>query len=275
MSSVAFEDGGAYQSLQAVLQNTFGVVVGDERQQSITAMLKPVLSDYSFASLEELSSALEKGDSGNLRNSVLQAITSHEDDWFSPQGFLALLDGYLIPDMLASGNEQYRIWVIGSGAGQLPYSLAMKIQEAIKNAASSIKVTIDATDISETVVKQAEAGLFDETSMNGMDEELKKKYMRWQDGQWLVNDDIRSMVNFSTCNLLDEFEDRGHYDLIICLDGLVYFSLAIKNTLLDSFAKLLDPSGILVPGANDPMLPMNENFERVQHEAGTFYRQKS
>ena len=271
MSSVAFEDGGAYQSLQAVLQSAFGVVVGDERQQTITAMLKPVLSDYSFSSLEELATALEKGDSGNLRNSVLQAITTHEDQWFSPKALNTLIDGYLVPDMLASGKDKYRIWVISSNGGQLPYSLAMKL----KDAAPNVNVTIEATDISEQTVKQAETGLYEEASMNGMDAESKKKYMHEQDGQWRVNDDVRSMVNFSTCNLLDDFEDRGHFDLIICLDGLVYFSLAIKNMLLDSFAKLLDPSGILVPGVNDPMLPMNENFERVQHEAGTFYRQKA
>lgn len=275
MSSVAFEERGAYQSLQMVLQSTFGVVIADERQQSIVAKLKPLLSEFSLASLNDLAEELQKEQSGDLRNSVLQAITTHEDAWFEPKELFALLDGYLMPDMLDTGRKKYRIWVIGSGAGQLPYSLAMRIQDAMQEKGSSVKISIEATDISNTVVEQSAKGLYEETSMKGMDAGSRKKYMNEQSGQWMVNDVIRSMVSFSTCNLLDDFEDKGYFDLIICLDVLVYFSLPIKNSLLDSFAQLLDPSGILIPGVNDPVLPMNENFERVQHEAGTFYRQKS
>ena len=49
----------------------------------------------------------------------------------------------------------------------------------------------------------------------------------------------------------------------------------MKTRLLDSFAALLDPSGILVAGVSEPVLPFNDNFEMVRHEAGIFYRQKA
>jgi chemotaxis protein methyltransferase CheR len=275
MSSIALEEGGAYQSLQMMLQDEFGIVIGEERRNSITAKLKPVMSAFSLDSLDALVAALQTQESIAIKNRILQAITAYEAEWFEPRELFNLLDQYLLPNMLESGRTDYRIWVVGSGDGQLPYSLAMKIHQALKQAGSSLNAKIEATDISAAVISKAAQGTFEQASMKGMQAPLQQKYMAEQSGQWQVSDDIRSMVAFSTCNLLEDFEDKGHFDLIICLDVLVYFSVPVKTRLLNAFAHLLDPSGILIAGMNEPVLPFNDNFEMVRHEAGIFYRQKA
>jgi chemotaxis protein methyltransferase CheR len=275
MSSIALEEGGAYQSLQLMLQDEFGIVIGEERKNSITAKLKPVMSAFSLDSLDALVAALRTEESAAIKNAILQAITAYEAEWFEPEELFNLLDEYLLPDMLNASRNQYRIWVIGSGDGQLPYSLAMKIHQAVKQANASTTVKIEATDISDADINKAAKGVFEEASMKGMLDSFRKKYMNEQSGQWLVNDDIRSMIDFSTCNLLEDFEDKGHFDLIICLDVLVYFSVPVKGRLLNAFASLLDPSGILIAGMNEPVLPFNSNFDMVRHDAGIFYRQKA
>jgi chemotaxis protein methyltransferase CheR len=275
MSSISLEERSAYQSLQMVLQNEFGIVIGEERENSITAKLKPVISEFSLDSLQALVSEMQNKDSSRVKNGVLQAITSHEDAWFQPEELFNLLDDYLLQEIMKPGRNNYRIWVIGCNTGQLPYSLAMKIYQAIQQANAAISVSIDATDISGVAVNRAARGVFEEASMEGMVDPYKKKYMDEQSGQWRVNDAIRSMINFSTCNLLEDFEDKGHFDLIICLDVLVYFSVPVKAKLLESFSTLLDPSGILIAGMTEPVLPLNDSFDMVRHEAGIFYRQKT
>jgi chemotaxis protein methyltransferase CheR len=274
MSSIDSAEGGAYQSLQMFLQEEFGIVIGEERERSITTQLEPVISQYSMDSLQALVNEMQK-DAVDIRNSVLQAITSHEDNWFEPKELFTLLDDYLLAEIVDAGRKRYRIWVIGSRSGQLPYSLAMKIHQAAQQANSSTRVSIEATDIDEAAVASAVKGVYPPASLQGMDDQLQKKYVQEESGYWRVNDDIRSMVEFSSCNLLEDFEDKGHFDLIICHDVLVYFSVPVKTRLLDSFATLLDPSGILVAGVSEPVLPFNDNFEMVRHEAGIFYRQKA
>lgn len=273
--SNALEEGSTYQSLQTVLRDAFGVVIGEGRRNSIISKLKPAMSEFSLDSMEALVGELQKNDPSDIKNSVLQAITTHEDAWFGPTELFTLLDGYLLADILESGRSKYRIWVIGSGPGQLPYSLAMNIHQARKQIDSATRVSIEATDASSTVVNMAANGVFEQASMEGMRDTLKKKYMDQREDQWRVNDDIKSMISFSSCNLLDDVEYKGHFDLIICLDVLVYFSVPVKRALLNSFAKLLDPSGILVAGLSEPVLPFNNDFEMVRHESGIFYRQKA
>ena len=273
--TIALEEEGAYQSLQIVLQDAFGVVIGEGRNHLILAKLKPVISEFSLDSLEALVTELQKQGSSDIKNSVLQAITTHEDAWFAPKELFRLLDDYLLADMLDSGRKNYRIWVIGSGAGQLPYSLAMNIHQAMKQSHATTELIIEATDISDSVVETAANGVFEQASMAGISDASRNKYMQQNSGLWQVNDDIRSMITFSTCNLHNDIEDRGHFDLIICLNVLLYFSAPVKSKLLDSFAKLLDPSGILVAGLNEPVLPQNSHFDMVRHESGIFYRQKA
>jgi chemotaxis protein methyltransferase CheR len=275
MSSISQEERSAYQSLQMILQNELGIVIGEERENSITAKLKPVISEFNLDSMQALVREMQNRGSSKIKNSILQAITSHEDAWFEPKELFDLLDEYLLPDMLNPGRNNYRIWIIGCNRGQLPYSLAMKIYEAGKKANAATSITIEATDISDVAITSAARGVFEEASMEGMVDPYKKKYMDQQSDQWRVIDDIKSMIDFSTCNLLEDFEDKGHFDLIICHDVLVYFSVPVKAQLLESFSKLLDPSGILIAGMTEPVLPLNSNFDMVRHDAGIFYRQKT
>lgn len=273
--SNALEEGGAYQSLQIILQDAFGVVIGEGRNNSILAKLKPVMAEFHLSSLDSLVTELQKNGPNNVKNSVLQAITAHEDAWFAPEELFRLVDDYLLAEMLQSGRSSYRIWVIGSGAGQLPYSLAMSIHQAIKQTNSATEVKIEATDVSSSAVSVAARGMYEQASMEGMPDVRRNRYMDQKSGLWQVNDAIKSMVTFSTCNLHEDIVNKGHFDLIICLDVLIYFSVPVKTNLLESFAKLLDPSGILIAGLSEPAVPFNDNFDMVRHESGIFYRQKA
>ena len=275
MSSIALEDEGAYQSLQMLLQDELGVVIGEKSRNAITAKLRPVISEFNLDSLQALVSEMQNKDAADIRNSVLRAITTHEDEWFHPPELFNLLDDYLLAEMLNSDRKTYRIWVIGSDGGQLPYSLAMKIHQASRQANTPTRVSIEATDISEVDVRNAATGVYEEHSMEGMVDSFQKRYMDERSGQWHVNDEIKSMIDFSTCNLLHDFEDKGHFDLIVCTDVLVYFSVPVKTRLLESFSTLLDPSGILIAGMNEPVIALNNNFDMVRHEDGIFYRQKA
>ena len=272
--SFALEEGGAYQSLQIILQDAFGVVIGEGRNHSILAKLKPVMSEFNLGNLESLVNELQKSGPNDVKNSVLQAITTHEDAWMAPDDLFRLLDDYLLAEMLQSGRDSYRIWVIGSSAGQLPYSLAMKIHQAMLQTHSATKVKIEATDVSAVAVAMASKGEYEQASMEGIPDTFRNRFMREQSGVWTVKDDIKSMITFSTCNLHDDIDQRGHYDLIVCLDVLIYFSVPMKTKLLESFARLLDRSGVLIAGLSEPVIPYNDNFDMVRLDAGMFYRQK-
>ena len=97
--------------------------------------------------------------------------------------------------------------------------------------------------------------------------------MTRKNDEWEIEPSIRSMLHFKTCSLLDGIEDMGHFDLVICLDVLIYFSNGVKKRIIDALADVLDPSGILIVGANESVTPFSKRFELISHETGTFFRQ--
>jgi chemotaxis protein methyltransferase CheR len=273
MSAAAFEQNDGYQHLQLVLQDKFGIVLGDERRSRISSRLKPVIDEFLTNDLHGLADRLSDEKSVKLRNAVLLAITSYSTVWFEPAEIFTLLAEYVLPGLMDKHNA--RIWIIGCGNGALPYSVSMAVTEAQKQSGRKLSVEIVTTDIAESILTKARQAVYDQSSLRNLDENRMHKFMTAESGSRRVNDDIHSRLTFTTCNLLDDFTDMGHFDVVICLDTLMYFSVALRSQILDGIARLLAPSGILLVGANETVIPLCRDFERVEIDSGVFYRQKS
>lgn len=273
MTTVSDDKVDEYQALLLALEEVFGVVVGEQKRSLMTTKFQSVMESFGIDSLAMLANRIRGEQSHQLRAAVLQAITSNDVSWFSYPEISGLLNDYLLPNAVNQNKNDYRIWVVGSGFGQLAYSLAMSIEEFKQNHGISNDFEIVATDISEDVVNQAAKGRYDEAMLEGLSAHYKKQYMLPEDEHWTVSPAIKSMVRFATCDLLEMIDGMGHFDLVVCPDVFIYFSTSVKRKILEEMARLLDPSGILLVGANEPVVSFTKHFERVNHDAGVFYRQ--
>jgi chemotaxis protein methyltransferase CheR len=266
-----------YQALQLALQDSLGVVVGDEGRDLITGKLKPLMTRERLSRLSELASALRKDSPSSIRSDVLEAITTHNTRWFGYHDIYRLMTSYILPALLEKQRTECRFWVVGCGQGQSAYSLAMVIDDCKQQLASEIAVEIVATDTADTLIEKAETGIYENAELEGLPQSKHRRYLdKVGDGQgesWQVNESIRSMLHFKSIDLLQDTLALGHFDVIISPDLLIYFSVALKAKLLDEFASLLEPSGILVVNPNEPIVPFCSRFDLVDHEAGRFYRQ--
>lgn len=275
MSAAAFEQVDGYQHLQLVLQEKFGIVLGDERRARLTARLKPVIDEFVTIDLHGLADRLGDEQAEALRNAVLLAITSHATVWFEPAEIFTLLADYVLPGLIDKNSSKARIWIVGCGSGAMSYSVSMAVEEAKKKAGRELDVELVTTDVDDSILSRAREGLYDQSSLRNLDETRIHKFMNAEGEFRRVSDNIRSRLTFETCNLLDDFSGMDHFDVIICADTLMYFSVAVKRRILDGMADLLAPSGILLVGANETVIPLSRDFERVEIDAGVFYRQKS
>lgn len=262
-----------FQALLLSLQDKLGVVVGDDKYLEITDKLDPVMTVHGVETLGMLAERLLNDDEVELRASVLQEITSPDSHWFSPSEVPALLTDYVLPSLDKQSGGDFKVWVAGCGSGQLTYSLAMIIDNFKQQRKLNCDISIVASDLSDNIVRRASKGRYSSSMLDGLPSFYCDKYLHENAGQHEVSEKIRSMIQFKTCNLVDGFEMMGHFDLIVSSDVLMYFSNSVKGGLLDGFANCLDRSGLLIVGASEPVMPYCDRFERVNHEAGTFYRQ--
>jgi len=262
-----------YESLLVALQNVLGVVVPDAQRSCLVERVEPLLSNYKLDSLASLAESLQGEQAGEIRSSVLEAISQRQSGWALSPTMLNVLHKYVFAQL----PEKARIWVVGCGQGQLAHAVAMEIAEYENKSGETKNFQLFASDSSQSDVNQAESATYSAQQLSGLSEKYKKLYttVNSTDNSWQVKDKIRQNAHFSQCDLTEDFQSIGAMDLIICPEVLVYFSNGVKAGILQQFSTLLNSGGILLTGSNQAVTPFTDGLEYVEHPVGVFYRQKN
>lgn len=262
-----------YESLLVALQSVLGVVVPEAQRSCLVERVEPLLSDYKLDSLASLAESMQGEQADEIRSSVLQAISQRESGWPISPLMLNVLHNYVFAQL----PDNAHIWVVGCGQGQLAYSVAMEIAEYESKTGETKNFKLFASDSTQSDIKQAKSASYRAQQVSGLSDRYKKLYttVNTSGDRWSVKDKIRQKLEFSQCDLTEDFQSMEAMDLIICPEVLVYFSNGVKAGILQQFSTLLKSGGIFLTGSNQAVTPLSEGFERVEHPAGVFYRQKS
>jgi len=262
--------GQDYQAFSRFLETTCGIVLGEGKAYLVRSRLQPVLREAGLASLGELMEAARRPDAGPLRERIVDAMTTNETLWFRDRHPYEILARHILPE-LGTTDRRLRIWSAGCSTGEEPYSIAITVLEARGEGAG---VEVLATDISASALARAEAGVYDERSLDrGVDPERRRRFFRRrEDGRWQVTDAVRRLVRFQPQNLKDSYLLLGRFDVIFCRNVLIYFSPGLKADILDRMAEALRPRGYLVAGAAESPSGYSGRFEMVRAGPGIVYR---
>ncbi len=98
-----------------------------------------------------------------------------------------LLDKEFIPEMMKHSGQTLKIWSAACSTGDEPYSLVMALSRHIPLN----KIHILATDIDNQVIATAKVGLYNEKSIAGVPEDLKKKYFTKVGNSYQISEEIK------------------------------------------------------------------------------------
>ncbi len=268
-----------YQTLSLAFQDVLGVIITDDQRTTMLTKLNRVMQAFELDSLVKLAEKMRRDGSTRLNSSILDAITAPDSNWFQTPTISRLLDKYVLENI----RKDARIWVAGCGNGSLAYSIAMDIAEYNRRNNTDVRPAILATDVAGDALERAKSGRYCVSQLKGMPETMQSTYLQKRDDLneafgdscgdvWEVRDKIRQMVSFDHCDLLQDFQETGKVDVIICPHILVYFSGTDRQGILKQFSRLLAPAGILMVGEDQTVF--SKDFERVDHPQGVFYRQR-
>jgi len=259
-----------YESLLVALQNVLGVVVPDEQRSHLVERIEPLLSAYKLDSLANLAEKLQDEES-DVRTDVLDVISLRQSSWIINPEIKNVLHNYILSQL----PEKARIWIVGCGQGQQAYSIAMEIASFEQKSGEAKKIEILATDLLSVNIKQAERATYSAQQLMTLNNDFKNSYVtidnKGESAQ--IKKVIRESVQFSVCDLMNDIQNVGAMDLIICPDALVYFSNGVRAGIVQQFTDLLNSGGILLTG-HSQAVPVGEGLEKVAHPEGVFYRQK-
>jgi len=209
---------------------------------------------------------------------LMDEITTNETYFFRNVPQLAALENKLLPELVETKNKmgfkKLRIWSAGSSSGEEAYTMAMILLEKRSTLLKDWIIEIIGTDINETVISQAKEGVFNSYSVRNVPDVYKRKYIREENGRFILSPEVKKFVTFNKLNLYDDSKMifMKSFDFIFCANVLIYFDTASKSKVVQHFYNNLQPYGYFFVGQSESLHGVNDKFKTVHFPGGFAYK---
>jgi chemotaxis protein methyltransferase CheR len=262
------------------VQEVSGIFLDPSKDYLIDSRLGPFLKRMGVGSYSELVDRARQDQSGRLRASMVDAVTTNETMFFRDQWPFDLLAHKLVPDVLQhqeanparGGRPRLDVWCAAASTGQEVYSLAIVLKEMLYDL-GRYWIRILGTDISEWALSVASRGFYtDFEASRGLTDNRLKRFFTRVEGGWRIQDELRAQATFAPLNLIERFRHVGTFDIILCRNVAIYFSVPHRAVLFDRLADQLRPGGVLLVGATESLHGLTKRFAHEEFHGASFYR---
>lgn len=261
-----------YQAFRAFLEQSCGIVLGDNKQYLVSSRLGHLMQREGIKDLGELVYRVQQHGGQRLRGMVIEAMTTNETQWFRDTYPFTILQDTLLPEFVKRGQQQLRIWSAACSSGQEAYSLSIALEE-YRARGARIEAEIVGTDISPAMIAQAKEARYTASTINrGLSAERRDRYFQRNGEDWQVRPEIRRRAQFMVHNLLDSYASLGRFDIIFCRNVLIYFSADSRENILNRMIQQMRPGGYLIVGASESLARHANDLQMIRSHGGVIYR---
>ena len=195
---------------------------------------------------------------------IMDILTTNETYFFRESFQLKAFTDEIIPELIkaksSTGNHSLRIWSAGCSTGEEAYTIAMLLHGIRELRGWNIEII--GTDISQRVLQHARQAVYGKSSFRATDEEYVRQFFVKQEDGLKVCDEIRNLVTISHLNLFDtnRMVMLGKMDLIFCRNVIIYFDLAAKKRVVESYFNSLCDGGYLLLGHSESLMNITTLF---------------
>ena len=156
------------------------------------------------------------------------------------------------PKILAnrSSSEPIRVWVPGCSTGEETYSHAISLVEMLSEMRIEVPVQIFGTDLSDSAIQRARAGVYKESIATEVSEVRLRRFFHKANGGYQISKSIRDMCVFARQNVFSD-PPFSRMDLISCRNVLIYLDRDLQDQVCSTFHYALNPGGSLLLGASE------------------------
>ncbi|HZW82825.1 MAG TPA: protein-glutamate O-methyltransferase CheR [Candidatus Deferrimicrobium sp.] len=245
---------GSYELFAEYFKHRSGLDLKCYKQTQMQRRIEQFIVNSGFRSYLVFKDSLEK--SPELLTSFMRHLTINVSQFFRDKAQWDMLREKILPALRSSSYGTLRIWSAGCSSGQEVYTLAIILQEHFP----MLNYTILATDIDQTVLSQAELGIYrdsDLSSSNSLPSNIIEKYFTKTLDGFQVKERLKHNIKFQLKNLLLGAFDTS-LDLIVCRNVVIYFTEETKGRIYQGFSESLRTGGVLFTGSTEQIFNLAE-----------------
>lgn len=236
-----------------------GIVLTINKKNMVYNRLLKRLRDCKVNNFSEYLHMLERESSHPEWQEFVNALTTNLTAFFrEPHHFVTLADF-----VRSRRHSSINIWCAASSTGEEPYSIAMTLSDVLGAQASNVKII--ASDIDTDVLNKAEQGVYRVEELKALSALQRQRYFMKGvgdfDGYARVKQTLSKMIEFRYLNLSDsDWQLEHRFDAIFCRNVMIYFDKDMQIKLLEQFAQLLKPDGLLFIGHSENLSQLSQRF---------------
>jgi two-component system, chemotaxis family, CheB/CheR fusion protein len=206
-----------------------------------------------------------------LYQDLLIPVTSFFRD---PEAFAAL-EKIAFPALFQdrTPNDTVRVWVPGCSTGEEAYSHVICLVEYIRKIRAEVSLRVFGTDVNETAIRQARAGIFKEGIRAAVSPARLQQFFTTVEGGYKVNKTIRDLCIFARQNLLAD-PPFSRMDIVSCRNVLIYLRPAMQRTAIAALHYALKPNGYLMLGLSEAPLGADAKLFEALDACNRIYKKK-
>lgn len=247
-----------FERVRGLIYQRAGISLTSSKQEMVYSRLARRLRATNINNFELYLDTLERGQDPEEWEAFTNALTTNLTSFFREEHHFPLLAEFAV-----NNKEPMTVWCCASSTGEEPYSIAITLCEAFGTLHPPVRII--ATDIDTNVLSTAENGVYNLDRIEKMSSErIKKFFLRGkgdQDGLVRVRPELRQLIEFKQLNLLaDNWPLRDAFDVIFCRNVMIYFDKPTQKKILQRFAPLLKPHGLLFVGHSENFSYLTQLF---------------
>lgn len=207
-------------------------------------------------------------------DAIAEQLAVGETSFFRDRKVFHALEKVVLPDLIRSRMGSTRtisIWSAGCATGEEPYSVAALLVELLPDRRRWL-LRVLGTDISRRFLAKAQEGRYGNRSLRALRDDVRARFFDDRGGgTWAVKVVIRSLVSFSTLNLVTDRYPSG-LDVILCRNVLMYFAPESARRVILGLLESLGPEGYLIVSPVESLLLSGTPLAQVTIEGATMYR---
>ena len=170
----------------------------------------------------------------------------------------------VLPDLVKTKTDgsTIKIWVTACSTGQEAYTIAMIVDNYLRNVGKDIELKVFATDIDIDAIEQASKGLFSAAAVEDVPVEFLSRYFIKQGDQYLIDPALRKKIVFARHNILKDPPFIKN-DMITCRNMLIYMNSILQRKVLSTLQYSLNTGGYLFLGPSEIPASISSTLSEV------------
>src|SRR5262245_1489813 len=183
------------------LKNHTGVDFTSYKQSTLQRRIQRRMALHRIERLGQYANFLRGNaqETQELFNDLLINVTR----FFRDEHAFKVLGKKFIPQLVKSKARrgELRVWVPGCASGEEVYSLAICLLEALGTAASTMRVQVFGTDLSESAIERARLGIYSTAIEKDVSPQRLRHFFKKLDSTYQINRTVRDICTFARQNI--------------------------------------------------------------------------